>query len=193
MPGSGKSYSSGIMEKEGYRIFEMSSVITKLMEKRHIPIDQYTMREFSNSLRVERGKDIVSKLVAHEISKLKGDVAIFGIRSPAEVNYFKKHIKGRELVVIAITAPQKTRYKRIIGAYRNRKDEVRTYKEFLWREGKETKWGLERVIGMADFIIANYGTRAEFSRNIRKLTRYLLSGEYSGKGGRLKSKASGGR
>ena len=181
MPGSGKSYASKIMKTEGFKIFEMSSVVTNLMKKEGVEIDSYSMRDFSTKLRTRKGKDIVSKMVAREISGIAGNIAVFGVRSNTEVEYFKKHIKNRKVYLIAVTAPAKTRYKRIIGAYRDREDEIKNYKEFVWRDNKETKWGLVMAIAAADIVVANSGSRREFSNSIRKVARYFMSLSEDGK------------
>lgn len=173
MPGSGKTTAAEIMKRRGFEVLEMRSAFFNLMKKEGIPTTSDNVRAFSTQIRKERGLDIGSKLMVMEVGKISRHAAIFGIRSTNEVNYFKKHVKGRHVYLIALILPQRLRFRRIKSAYRERTDETKTWREFLNRDRIETGWGLKDAIDNADFLVSNYGTKRELSESIAKIIRRI--------------------
>ena len=176
MPGSGKSLCARIFNKNGFTIIEMSSIVKDLMNQKKVEINNINLRNFSSSLRKKYGNEIVAKLVYKKIKALskskKTKILINGIRSLYEVKYFKKMFPG--IILIAISSPERTRYKRIIA--RARHDDMHTFKEFQWRENKELSWGLKKAISNADIIIYNNSTKQTLHKNInifiKKIKKY---------------------
>lgn len=162
MPGSGKSVVAGLLERKGFRIFEMGNVVREMMRKKHITITNHSIREFSLSLRKKYGNDVVAKESVKQLKKLKGNVVISGVRSINELKYFRKSIPG--LILVAMVAPKETRFHRLKD--RNRKDDPKTLKDFEYRETKEKVYGIPKAVKMSDFIMSNAGDRKELKKSI---------------------------
>lgn len=176
LPGSGKTVSAKIFKVNGFKVIGMSLGIKQLMKKQKIEINNKNLRNFSNELRKKYGNEIVARLTVEKAKTLlkKGEkqevkLLIDGIRSLQEIEYFKKLFK--KIYVIAIISNQKIRYNRI--SKRARKDDTKSYKDFLWRENKELKWGLEETIESADILIFNNSTKKELKNNIYSLIQKL--------------------
>ncbi len=168
MPGSGKSTLASILARKSFSVFEMGDVVRNMMNKEGIEINNHTIREFALRIRKEQGSTAVSKYAAREIRGIKGDVVVSGVRSTSEINYFKKHIKG-SIYIVRITAPMRTRYRRM--KRRHRKDEPETYKDFLWREEKEKRYGVVAAEKHVNFTVINNGNMNALSRSAIKLVR----------------------
>ncbi len=170
MPGSGKSSLASILHESGFMSIEMGQTVRNMMKEKHIKIDNYNLRNFALKLREQHGSMAVAKMTVHEIHRRKGNIAVVGIRSRQEIDYFKKHIKDT-MYVIAITAPPKVRYKRMVE--RGRSDDFTSYTDFLWREKKEFRYGLKGAISDADFIISNAGERRTLAKNAKDLVALI--------------------
>ena len=163
MPGSGKSELSIMLKRRGFEEFEMSSIPREQMRDKGIPINNETLRNYSMELRKKYGFDIVAKELIKKIKKSRhANIVIAGVRSDAELKLFRKHLKN--LYVIALIAPQKVRYRRLIN--RGHEDDFETHREFEWREKKEKAYGMESAIDAADFVISNTGTLKELGKNL---------------------------
>ena len=176
LPGSGKTVSAKIFKINGFKVIGMSLEIKQLMKKQNIEINNKNLRNFSNELRKKYGNEIVAKLTVKRArailkkgEKQKVKLLIEGIRSLQEIRYFKKLFK--KIYVIAVISNQKIRYERI--SKRARKDDTKSYKDFLWREDKELKWGVEDSIKSADILIFNNSTKKELKNNIYSLIQKL--------------------
>lgn len=170
MPGSGKSSLASVLKESGFAAVEMGQIVRNMMKKEHIKIDNHTLRIFALQLREKHGSMAVAKLTVREIHRRKGDIAVVGIRSKKEIDYFRKHIKDR-MYVISITAPPMVRYKRMLQ--RSRMDDMKSYEDFLWREKKELRYGVKGAMSDADFIISNAGERKTLSKNAKELVALI--------------------
>lgn len=166
MPGSGKSSLASMLHRNGFASIEMGQIVRNMMEEKGITIDNHTLRNFALQLRERHGSMAVAKLTVSEIHRRKGDIAVVGIRSRKELDYFRKHLKGT-MYVIAITAPPRVRYRRMVQ--RGRSDDFDSYKDFLWREKKEFRYGVRGAMADADFIISNAGERRTLVKNAKEL------------------------
>ncbi len=176
LPGSGKTVSAKLFKATGFKVIGMSLEIKQLMKKQKIEINNKNLRNFSNELRKKYGNEIVAKLTVkraktilkkEENQKIK--LLIEGIRSLQEIRYFKKLFK--KIYIIAVISDQKIRYDRI--SKRARKDDTKSYKDFLWREDKELKWGVADTIKSADILIFNNSTKKDLKNNIYSLIQKL--------------------
>jgi len=174
MRGSGKSLFSEVGKELGIPTFEMSQNVVDLMLKTDILITNYSLREFSDALRAERGKDAVARMM---VSKLKSDVAankselaiIIGIRSPEEVEYFLS--QGFKVKTAAILADEKIRFARV--QIRRRPEDAKTIVDFRWADGTELGWGLGAVLDSSEFKLNNEGTPSEAKKKIADFLREL--------------------
>lgn len=173
MPGSGKGEALKFFEKAGIPAFVMRTVIQAELEKRGIPLNNRTLREFATELRKKEGMDIVARMCVPAITELakKHDVILVdGIRSYAEVKFFKEKFT-QDFVLIAIHAPPKLRFERL-KARRERWD-MDAWEEFVWRDEKELGWGLGDAIALADFIVDNSGTLEQMHSQLKKVLKAI--------------------
>jgi dephospho-CoA kinase len=165
MPGSGKSTAAAILKRKGFKIIEMSDFAREIMREKHMKIRMKSLAEFANQMKKESGMDVLARLTAKKVSA-RGDTVINGIRNMEEIKCLKKRF-GSGLLIIAITAPPRLRYNRL----HDKRSNVESYKEFLWREKDEKFKGTVKVLDTADIIVANAGTRAELRSDIEKAVK----------------------
>ncbi|MGC8538885.1 MAG: AAA family ATPase [Candidatus Micrarchaeia archaeon] len=170
MRGAGKSSVADILKKKGFAIFEMHDAIISEMKKRKLEINNETMKEFAINIRKRLGPDIVARKTYSMIRRSKNkNVVITGVRSDAELKYFKSHAK--DIVVVSVSAPQKIRFMRL--RKRKRSDDVKSMSAFLEREKAEKKLGIVSALNDADYIIANTGTMRDLKKNVDMLINKL--------------------
>ncbi|MDI3502191.1 MAG: hypothetical protein PWR13_1210 [Archaeoglobi archaeon] len=144
----------------------MGDVVRDEAKKHGIPMTSEDVGKFADELRKKYGEDIIARLCIPIIRDISSDVIIDGIRSMAEVERFRKEFGG-DFILIGIEADERTRYER--ARKRRRADEVRSFEDFLKREEREKKWGIEKAMENADLIIENNGTLEEFHEKIREV------------------------
>ncbi|MEM4525140.1 MAG: AAA family ATPase [Methanothermobacter sp.] len=165
MPGSGKGVVSSIAEEMDYHIIRMGDIIREEAKKRGEDPGKTAVR-----LRKEHGEYIIAERCIPKIENIKnGKILIEGIRSPHEVEIFKKHYKGFK--VISIFSTQRTRFKRL--RKRGRKDDTKDYKKFVERDQRELGFGLGDVIATSDYVIINEGSLHKFKENTKKLLKKI--------------------
>jgi len=176
---SGKSTVANIFKTKGFKIVEMGDTVREEMKRRGIEINSESVRTFSAKLRKEQGNAAVAKLTLKKIKNTKGNIAITGMRSLHEYNYFKKKLK--DIKIIAVSAPERMRFKRMLK--RNKPDDPKTLSEFRKIEEKERrgfatskseeKYGIDKVIDNADFVIFNTSTQKALKEDVSNLIKTL--------------------
>ncbi|MFH1328794.1 MAG: AAA family ATPase [Candidatus Bathyarchaeota archaeon] len=171
MPGSGKSTAIEALRSMKYPVIVMGDFIREYARKKGLEITAKTLGKVMLQMRKEEGKDIVARLTVEAIRKLSDSVAIVdGIRSPEEVEEFKRSLSNFRL--IAIHAPQKVRFRRIFK--RERIDDPNTWKSFLERDHRELSVGVGTVIISADIVVEADSIK-ELRRKIKKTLKEWLS------------------
>ncbi|MDE1868711.1 MAG: dephospho-CoA kinase [Candidatus Micrarchaeota archaeon] len=170
MPGSGKSTAAEILKKKGFKVVELSDFIKKEMRHRGIEITAKNIEHFAIAMRKKLGMDMTAKFAIKDISRMRGDIAISGVRDIDEVLYMRRKLK-KIIPVIALVAPQRLRYERIKA--RARPSDVKSFKEFRWRDNENKKLGIGRVIHSADMLVSNSGTRRQLSDNMGRALSML--------------------
>ena len=175
--GAGKSSVALSFKKKGFKVVEMGDILKGRMLKEGMTLDKRNVREYSLSIRKKYGKDVVAKMTAKEIKSKKGNIAITGMRSTFELEYFRKKlgIAG----VVAVMAPDTVRFNRLHG--RGKPDDPETLEDFRWTEQrelqgymkskKEVSHGLGAIINGADYYIYNTGTLADLNKNVAELIK----------------------
>lgn len=173
MPGAGKELVSDVAREFGIEVVRMGDVVREKMRELGLEINNRSLREFADNLRKKKGKAAVAKLTVEYIRKkgLKDVVFVDGVRSWEEVKAFKEAF-GDDFHLIAVFAPRKIRYQRLLS--RKREDDMTSFEEFVWREEKELSWGLGSAIAMADYIIVNDSTIEKAKEEARKIIRKIL-------------------
>ena len=166
LPGSGKSLVSEIATKKGAIIVSMGDIIREEAKKRG-----ETTKETAQNLRKEHGEYIVSQLTIKKIEQLKDEgnehsIIVEGIRSPKEVDLFKKHFE--EFMILSIFTNPTLRFERL--QKRMREDDSKDYNEFKKRDNMELDFGIGSVISLSDKIIIN---ESDLDSYIKQINDFL--------------------
>ncbi len=184
--GAGKEEVAKILSHKGFTVLDMGDVIREEMEKAGIAITHESDQKFPVELRKKRGNEIVAKLIVEKLEKLNArDVAIIGLRSTYELDYFKSNMPG--MVLVAVDAPEELRFERLKA--RGRPGDPKTFAEFHARGEREAKAnadneeqrkaGLYTVIGMANYRIENIGTKKELEAEVGKTLAIIRKAYHS--------------
>ncbi len=153
MPGSGKGVVAQVAKSKGIPVFVMGDVVREEATRRNLPHKPEVLNMIARELREKEGLDAVAKRLATKIEKISENVVVVdGVRSLHEVNVFKKY---GDVVIIAVHASPKTRFKRILS--RKRPGDPKTWEEFVERDFTELEFGVGNVIALADYMIVNEG------------------------------------
>lgn len=180
LPGSGKSVVAGMLGKMGFGVIELGDIWRELLKKNKIDrSDPIGTREFTRRLRESEGKEVYAKYAYKRINKGKKLIAIMGVRSDYESNYFRKRIKN--LYIIALLAPLNLRFGRL--KTRGKPEDPKTINSFKWldqrerqgfmREKSEEKHGVVHVMEDADYVIANTSTIDRLQANVVKVIKEI--------------------
>lgn len=169
LPGSGKSVVARVAKNLGFNIIRMGDVIRDEAAAQDADIGETAVK-----LRKDYGKYVVADRCVETIDKSffesgnnNINYIIEGIRSPAEVEIFKKHFK--DFKVIAIHSSPKVRFMRL--KRRRRSDDSANISEFQKRDDREFTFGIGNAIATSDYMIINEGPIWKFKNNIRSILK----------------------
>jgi len=152
MPGAGKSVVVSVARASGYSVVVMGDVVREEAKRRRMKPTPENLGEIMLELRKKEGNSVVAKKCIPKIEKTKeSKVIVDGIRSPSEIEEFKKHFP--KLTIIAMQSSPETRFKRLY--HRQRSDDPKNWKIFRERDMRELSVGLGEAIAMAEYIIVN--------------------------------------
>lgn len=175
LPSSGKGEFSNTAKSFGFHEIVMGDIIRSEVSKRNLPMTRENSNKIMIQLREERGNDIVAELTGEkidlELSKGRSKILIDGIRSMAEVEFFKK--KYTDLQIVAIHADPQTRYQRSLS--RKRQDDANSRKSFEERDIIELGVGIGNVIANADILIISPSTIQEAKSVFEEVLNEILS------------------
>lgn len=173
LPGSGKSLVARIAKQLGMEVIRMGDVIRDEANKRNADIGETAV-----NLRLEYGEYVIAQKCVEKMKNVYNSsndcelkFLIEGIRSPSEVEIFKKELGN--IKVIAIHSSPKTRFMRL--RKRRRVDDFDDESEFLTRDERELKFGIGNVIARADYMIVNEGPIWKYKNSIRQLLKNKIT------------------
>jgi dephospho-CoA kinase len=195
LPGSGKSVVSRAAKKLDIPIVRMGDVIRDEAKKRNQKTGEVAVelrKEYGEFVVAERCVEIINNHTALKnpspntnsrnktrIRVPKCDIyMIEGIRSPYEVEIFKKNFS--EFKVIAIHSTPNTRFKRL--KRRMRLDDSPDESDFLIRDKRELNFGIGNVIATADYMVVNEGPLKKIKNIIRSILENEMQNNCKGKG-----------
>ena len=168
MPGAGKSVVVVVAKGSGYGVVVMGDVVRDEAEKRRLEPSPENLGKIMLELRQKEGNSVIAKRIIPKIEKTKENkVIVDGIRSPSEVEEFKKHFLKFSL--ISIHSSPETRFKRLY--HRQRRDDPENWEIFHERDMRELSVGLGNAIAMAEYLIVNEEEREVVKEKIRKVLR----------------------
>jgi len=174
MPLAGKGVITKKLQERGLKFVLMRSAVEGEMKKAGVKVTNESLRTFATELREKNNLGIVAELCVPELNKLKSEAAVVidGIRSPKEIEVFKKNY-GEDFILISVWSSLKTRFSRL-GRPDHPNDEPKTLEDLKWRDEKELGWGLAESIVKADYMIVNEGTKADYKKQIDTLLNKIL-------------------
>ncbi len=167
---SGKGAVADILKERGFTYSSTSDRVREEAVSRGIP--NYTIKELQeigNEIREKFGE---AELVKRTFAKLKDEknIVIDGIRNPGEIKELKKH----NATIIAVDAPLKTRFARLIK--RARASDPKDWQGFLEMDKRDKGEGEKNsgqqvsvCISLADYKIENNGTIEELRAKIENI------------------------
>lgn len=159
MPGAGKSVAVAQARRLGLPVISMGDRVREEVRRRKLPLTPDVVGRTATGERNRIGADIWAKRTLAVVPPGVATVVIDGARSAAEVEAFRAHAKG-EVVVLAVLSAPRTRATRL--ARRARSDDRTTPGGFSERDRRELGWGIGEAIALADVVLVNEGTLAEF-------------------------------
>ncbi len=168
MPGSGKEEFLKIASEEEYNIVRMGDVVRDHAREKQVENTDLGIGGFADSERKKHGDGIWAERTLERVDGY--NTIIDGVRSLEEVKRFRETI-SENLIITAVHASPDTRHHRLVD--RGRDDAPKTRDEFEYRDNRELKWGLGRVIAKADKMIVNEGTLDELREEISTFLRTI--------------------
>jgi len=171
MPGAGKATVEEIVRNMGYAVVVMGDEVRNESKRRGLEPTPENLGMVMLKLREEEGPSVVAERCIPKIEKAYGNIIVVdGIRSPHEVEEFKRHFP--RFTLIAIHASPETRFQRLFN--RRRSDDPKVWDTFTERDLRELSVGLGDVIAMADYMIVNEGTKKQLKRQVRKVLEVAI-------------------
>jgi len=169
MSGSGKTTLAKKFRAQGVAIVTMGDVIRGLALEKGLPPTPENLGRLATHIREEGGDHAVAELCVETINDLPDDVVLVdGIRSIREVEVFSDEF---DVVLVAVFAPQKTRYARLTA--RGRSDDPEDLATFRARDARELSFSLSHAIALADYIVRNDGSHEDFENEYENLLTFL--------------------
>ena len=167
--GAGKGEVAKYFQKKGYSYFSLSDLLREELKRRGEEITRDNLIRLGNELRLRFGADILARLVMERVRKISGPAIIDSLRTPAEINYFRKQ---GNFLLIAVDAPVEIRYARVKN--RGRNESAETLEEFIAKEKEEMSESseaqqLQKCLEMADIKIWNNGSLEELYAQLEKI------------------------
>jgi dephospho-CoA kinase len=150
MPGSGKDVLLQSAITLGFGHVSMGDVVRAFAARIGLDASDRSIGGFASSERQKHGDAIWAERTLESMPE--GNVIIDGSRSLDEINFFRNRL-GAGLKVIAVHAPQETRFLRL--QQRRRDDDPESLEDFIRRDNREMGWGIGRAIESADIAIDN--------------------------------------
>ena len=169
MPGSGKSEAMEVAKARGIPVVRMGDLIWEEVERQGLPRDAKHVGEVANKMRASHGKDVWAIRTCERVRKEAPGhklVLIDGIRSHEEVDTFRREL-GSEFDLVAIHTDPEHRFDRMVK--RARADDSTDPAVLKARDEREMTWGIARTIALADEMVVNDGTLAQFRHKVERL------------------------
>jgi dephospho-CoA kinase len=172
MPGAGKSVVNVVAATHGFAVVVMGDVIRDEVERRNLAATPEAVGDVMLVLREEEGDAVIAERCVSEIlTAPQANVIVDGVMSQAEVDEFRRHFP--KFKTLAIHASPQTRFHRL---YKRRRSDDAGEVAFRERDYRELQTGKGLVITLADYMIVNEGTLAEFKAEIERVLRDVLFG-----------------
>ena len=174
MPGAGKTLAAKIAKRMNFEVVVMGDVVRGEARKRGLTPSPENLGKLMIQMREEGGEAVIAKRCIPKIEKAKSElVVIDGIRSLHEVEEFRRFFPN--FIILAVHTSPKTRFERLFK--RKRSDDPKKWATFLERDIRELKVGHGNVIALADYLIVNEDSKAEFEEKVKEFLEKVVKDE----------------
>jgi dephospho-CoA kinase len=182
MTGSGKSEVSDEIVMQGFAYLRFGQITLDKIKELGLEINETNEKEIRESLRKEHGMGAFATLNILKINELlkKSDVVIDGLYSWSEYKILKEKYKD-SMFVIAVFAPPKLRYSRLINRAATKGDINKRFRPISESDaGRRDYAEIENIekggpIAMADSTIVNTGTIEELKQKTKEIIIMIKS------------------
>lgn len=147
----------------------MGDYVRREALKRGLKPTRKTLSKLAFKLRMEKGDYAIAELCLPDITSSGKPVVVDGLRSTAELRFFRSNLPS--FVLVAIEASECKRYERLAG--RRRIDDPETLEELKRRDMEEARLGLTSLLAEADYRIVNEEGLEELKAEVTKLIEKL--------------------
>lgn len=156
--------------------FSLGDEVRAVIRARGERVTRERLQETSHAFRKRFGQEIWAKRVIKRINKSRTRFFVVDdFRNLSEVKEFKKAF-GKNFVLIAVTAPLRTRFKHAVA--RAREGEKKSFREFKEVDAREHAGGgfgfeIDSCIKCADYKVSNNSSRAAFEEKMAALIKKI--------------------
>jgi dephospho-CoA kinase len=155
-----------IVEKKGLKRLSLSDILREKLREQGKPVVRENLIELGDSLRKEMGEAAMAKLAWEKIGG-GGDWVLDSIYAVKEAEFLRD--KGAYLV--GITAPAGLRFKRSLA----RGEKFPSLEEFIKFDDYDQRWGIDKMVGDADFVVSNDGTLEDLEKHAESILKTISS------------------
>lgn len=171
MPGAGKTLAAKIAKEMNFEVVVMGDIVREEAKKRGLMPNPENLGKLMLQMREKEGPAVIAKKCIPKIEEAKTNIVVVdGVRSLHEVEEFRRFFPN--FIILAVHASPKIRFERLFK--RKRSDDPEKWATFLERDMRELKVGLGHVIALADQLIVNEGSKAEFEEKVREFLRKVI-------------------
>jgi len=169
--GAGKDTCTDYLrEKYGATIFKFSTPMKDCLERLNLPATRENLILFSKVTRETFGQDLYAKIMALDATNADDTlITINNIRRSGDISALKNM---PEFTLIAIDAPARIRYGRILVRKEKEDENNMTWEQFEAYERAETESTIPEVMAQAVSTIDNSGTLEELRVRLDEIMNY---------------------
>lgn len=151
--------------------FRFSDMLRDILNRIHVEPERANLQSLSTFVRQTYGEDIMSKVIAQDVSMSNDAVIITeGIRRPSDITYLRE-LPG--FFIIAINTDERTRYERIVKRHENPDDAQKTWEQFQTEGTQESEQKIKEIAEIADFKINNDGSVEDLKKQLDEIINKL--------------------
>ncbi len=175
-PGVGKSTVAEFLTSKGFTRFGLGDVCREEAARKgnRQPSRTY-LQDIGDQLREEFGPDILSQRVWEKIENQDVELTVIeGSRHPSDIAFLKR--KANKLITLALFAPQRVRYERIVG--RGLVQDPSEWEKFLnfdtrdaADKGNPNGQSTEAVVALADYKIDTNNPKEKVFEKVEEILK----------------------
>lgn len=139
--------------------FRFSDMLFDILNRLHLEPTRANLQQLSTMIRQTFGEDIMSKVIASDVSSATADFIITeGVRRPSDVTYLRE-LPGYRLINLA--ADERIRFERTVSRIEKTDDQTKTWEEFQKEGQQESELLIKTIAAESDFTMVNNGSLSE--------------------------------